>query len=76
MFSSFLHHTHLTQENILLYFPPLLHQRRDAQWAAGPALDFHRERGDVAAGRGEFIQGCDNFVYMFPCLWHGLVRFG
>ena len=41
--------------------PPLLHQRCDAQWAAGAALDFHREGGDVAAGRGEFIQGCDIF---------------
>ena len=46
--------------------PTLLHHRRDAQRAAGAALDFHREGGDVAAGRGEFIQKSDNFVFMFP----------
>ena len=63
LFSRFVHRPILTHESTFRVSkrPPLLHQRCDAQWAAGAALDFHREGGDVAAGRGEFIQGCDIF---------------
>ena len=41
--------------------PALLHHRRDAEWAAGAALDFHREGGDVAACRRELVHSCDIF---------------